>query len=65
MIMKRWIGLAIGITIGTLGGFLYWYYVGCHSGACAITSSPVNSTLCGVMGALLANVFTASPTNKT
>lgn len=56
--MKRWIIFGIGIAIGGMGGLLYWYYVGCHSGTCAITSSPVNSTIYGsVMGGLLVNMF--------
>ena len=37
----------IGLVIGAVGGFLYWKYVGCTSGTCPITSSPVNSTLWG------------------
>lgn len=48
----------IGIVIGAIGGYLYYYYVGCSSGTCAITSKPVNSTLYGaVMGGLLLNIF--------
>jgi uncharacterized protein YcfJ len=47
-----------GLALGALGGFLYWHQIGCHSGTCAITSSPVNSTLYGtVMGFLVANMF--------
>jgi hypothetical protein len=58
MNMKRWMILGTGIAIGGLSGFLYWYYVGCLSGTCAITSSPVNSTIYGsVMGGLLFNMF--------
>lgn len=42
-----------GAILGAVGGWLYWNFVGCASGACAITSSPVNSTIYGlVMGAL-------------
>ena len=53
----------IGIVIGATAGYLYWYYVGCVSGSCAITSSPVNSTLYGgVLGALLVNVL--GPTKR-
>lgn len=43
-----------GITIGAVAGFMYYYFVGCASGTCAITSSPVNSSLYGAMlGGLL------------
>lgn len=48
----------LGLVIGAAGGYLYWYFVGCTSGSCAITSSPVNSSLYGgLMGFLLVNSF--------
>lgn len=48
----------IGIFIGAIGGYFYYYYVGCTSGTCAITSKPLNSTLYGaMMGGLLLNLF--------
>ena len=44
----------IGGVIGVIGGFLYWKFVGCSSGSCAITSSPINSSIYGaLMGTLL------------
>ena len=48
----------IGAAIGAIGGFLYWKFVGCSSGTCPITSSPINSTLYGILiGALLGDSF--------
>ncbi len=48
--------LFIGIVIGGFGGFLYYYFVGCTSGTCAITSKPINSTIYGmILGGLLAD----------
>ncbi len=48
----------IGITLGAIAGFLYWNYIGCESGTCAITSKPINSTLYGaLMGYLVAGMF--------
>lgn len=48
----------LGVVCGALGGFLYWYYIGCTSGTCPITTSPVNSTLWGMLlGGLLFNMF--------
>ncbi len=35
------------ITLGGAGGFLYYYYVGCASGACGITSNPYASIAFG------------------
>ena len=52
--MKSWKFYVIGGMIGIIGGFLYWKFVGCATGSCAITSSPVNSSLYGaLMGTLL------------
>lgn len=46
----------IGLIIGAAGGFAYYYYVGCASGSCPITSNPWISTLYGSgMGALAFN----------
>ena len=60
--MKKWFNnnmlYIIGAVLGAIGGYLYWKFVGCSSGSCAITSKPVNSALYGaVMGALLLSIF--------
>ncbi len=56
----------IGITVGTISGFLYWKYVGCASGTCAITSKPLNSSLYGaIMGGLLFSMFQKDNNKKT
>jgi hypothetical protein len=56
---------ALGVVIGLLAGYAYYYFVGCNSGTCAITSNPLNSTLYGgLMGGLLFNMFVTSPKNK-
>jgi LytS/YehU family sensor histidine kinase len=48
----------IGVIVGAIGGYLYYYFVGCASGSCAITSKPLNSTLYGgLMGGLFFNMF--------
>ncbi len=61
--MKKWTMLGLGLVLGAAGGYLYWYYVGCVSGSCAITSSAVNSSLYGgMMGTLLVNAF--APVSK-
>jgi hypothetical protein len=56
--IKKNQGSLIGIIIGAIAGWLYWNFVGCSSGTCAITSKPINSTLYGaLMGYLVAGVF--------
>jgi hypothetical protein len=55
----------IGILAGAVAGWCYWYFIGCASGTCAITSSPVNSTVYGAfMGGILLSMFknTSEPT---
>jgi hypothetical protein len=48
----------IGIIIGAISGLLYWKYVGCLTGTCKITSSPINSTAYfALMGALIFGSF--------
>lgn len=48
----------IGVILGSVGGYAYYSFVGCESGSCAITSSPLNSTVYGaLMGGLLLNMF--------
>jgi hypothetical protein len=54
LFLKKNALILIGALIGTTAGFLYWKFVGCASGHCPITSSPVNSSLYGaIMGGLL------------
>jgi hypothetical protein len=44
---------------------LYYFYVGCASGTCAITSKPLNSSLYGaMMGGLFFNLFEPKTTNN-
>jgi hypothetical protein len=55
----------IGIAIGAIAGYLYYFYIGCVSGTCAITSKPLNSTLYGaLMGGLVFNMFMKKPKKK-
>ena len=50
----NWLKLALGLIIGAIGGYAYYYYVGCASGTCAIQSNPVIMTLYGAgMGGVL------------
>ena len=48
----------VGVIIGAVGGYFYWLKIGCASGACPITSSPVMSTVWGgLMGGLVLSLF--------
>lgn len=51
----------IGLIVGGIAGYAYYYFIGCSSGQCAITSKPFNSTLYGMMmGGLLFSLFEPS-----
>lgn len=43
----------IGALIGGILGFAYWYFIGCNSGTCPITSSWKISTLYGLFAGLV------------
>ena len=58
MTKKALLLTGIGIAIGAFAGYAYYFYVGCASGTCAITSKPLNSTLYGaLMGGLVFNML--------
>ncbi len=61
----KYLNLIIGFIAGASLGYSYWYFIGCNSGTCAITSSPVNSALYGgLMGVLLVNSFSGDTNVK-
>jgi hypothetical protein len=46
----------IALVIGGLAGFLYYYFIGCDSGSCGITSDPYMSMVWGgLLGLFLVN----------
>lgn len=50
--------MGLGALLGAGAGFLYWYFIGCSSGTCPITSSPLISSIWGaVMGGLILDMF--------
>lgn len=54
---RHWLKLA-GLIVGAAGGYLYYYFVGCGTGTCPITSNPWRITLYGgIMGLLFFDVF--------
>jgi hypothetical protein len=60
--MKNWMLknklMLIGAAVGAIGGYIYYAQVGCITGTCAITGSPVNSTAYfAMMGALAFGAF--------
>ena len=52
MLKKHWLKLVL-TAVGAAGGFAYYYFVGCVSGTCAITSNPYISSAYGAVFGLL------------
>lgn len=47
-----------GVILGAIGGYLYYYFVGCGTGSCPITSNPWRMTIYGaVLGLLIFDTF--------
>ena len=44
---KRWLRFFSFVILGGLGGFAYYYFIGCRTGTCPLTSNPVVSTMFG------------------
>lgn len=57
--------VVLGVIVGLIAGYAYYYFVGCASGTCAITSKPINSSLYGsVMGGLLFSMIPVKTKDK-
>jgi hypothetical protein len=52
-----------GMVAGTAGGFMYYYFIGCRTGTCPLTSSPWLTMLWGAtMGYLIIDMFRKNKT---
>jgi len=51
----------LAVLIGSMGGFLYYHFIGCNSGSCGITSDPYKST---IWGGLLGLFLVVSPCSR-
>ena len=53
VIMKKYIILGISLVFGSLAGYAYYYFVGCRTGSCPITSNWYMTTLYGALMGLI------------
>ena len=53
LIKKYWL-TAVGVFLGALIGWVYWYNIGCDNGLSTIKSDPWNMT---IYGALMGGLF--------
>ena len=55
---KKWMRPARFTIAGAMAGLAYYYFIGCATGSCPITSNPVSSMVyMGLIGWLLSGVF--------
>ena len=50
---NKWFKLGLSGFIGLTAGFAYYYFIGCNSGSCPITSNPYISSAYGLGAGLL------------
>lgn len=50
---KRLVKISMFILIGGIGGFAYYYFIGCRTGTCPITQNPYISTSYGMLIGLI------------
>ncbi len=60
--VRKYIPEIAGTLLGIIGGFLYWKYVGCQSGTCAIKSNwylmvPWGGVLGYLAGSLVSDIL--------
>ena len=58
--MNIWLKRSLVMLAGAAGGYAYYYFIGCVSGTCPITSNPYISTAYGALIGGLAG-WTSSP----
>ena len=59
--MKQLKKTILYVVIGTFIGYLYYRFIGCNSGSCAIASSPTNSMIYfGIVGLFFSGSFCPS-----
>ena len=56
MKIRRWIRPALFTLGGALAGLAYYYFIGCASGSCHITSSPFGSMLYMAMNNFMVSI---------
>jgi hypothetical protein len=60
--LKKYRWKILGVAVGAIAGYAYYYYIGCNSGTCPIQSNWHTSTL---YGGLIGYVLPNGPKKKS
>ena len=64
--IKKYRFSLLGALLGAAGGYAYYYFIGCASGTCPITSNPYISVIWGaLMGYLIFDMFNKKPKEES
>ena len=56
--LRKWLRPILFTISGVIAGLAYYYFVGCESGSCPLTSNPwITMGYMGLIGWLLSGVF--------
>jgi hypothetical protein len=53
LLNNRFFKISLFIFLGGVGGFAYYYFIGCQTGTCPITRNPYISTSYGILVGLV------------
>jgi uncharacterized protein DUF6132 len=62
---NRWIKMSLFVVLGAIGGYSYYYFIGCSGGGCPITSNPYISSGYGMAVGLLLSFDSKKKREKT
>jgi len=49
LLNNRYLRISLFVLLGGIGGFAYYYFIGCQTGTCPITRNPYISTSYGIL----------------
>ncbi len=54
--MNTRIKIILGVALGAVAGFAYYYFIGCNSGSCPISSNPYITVGYGALVGLILSI---------
>jgi hypothetical protein len=64
LLNKRLFKISLFLILGGVGGFAYYYFIGCQTGTCPITRNPYISTSYGMLIGLVLSFDSKKKQNR-